>query len=134
MVDCREVRYESTATNPELIGEEDRGCEGFYCLADLGISIAIEEVIIAITRPNPVGSPIPVFRDTFPGGMVAFPKPADGQDLTFIIRTINCGLFIRRPDIEYPEDDRCKPEYGPVADQEPCTDRDYTMHVVHPAL
>lgn len=132
VVDCKEVRYESTATNPVLTGVEDRGCEGVYCLADLGITAAVEEVIVAITRPNPVGSPIPVFLDTFPGGMVAFPKPADGQELSFLIRTINCGLIILRPVFEYPEDERFRPEFLPITGQEPCNGRDLTLEIINP--
>ncbi|MFK8162682.1 MAG: gliding motility-associated C-terminal domain-containing protein, partial [Lewinella sp.] len=132
VVDCREVSYESTATNPVLTGTDDRGCEGVYCLADLGITLDVEEVIVAITRPNPVGSPIPVFLDTFPNGMVAFPKPEEGQELSFIIPTINCGLLFLRPDFDYPEDDRFRPEFLPVADQEPCNGQELTLEVINP--
>jgi gliding motility-associated-like protein len=132
VVDCREVRYESTATNPMLTGSEDRGCEGVYCMADLGITLDVEEVIVVISRPNPLGSPIPVFLDTFPDGVVAFPKPEEGQNLSFIIRTINCGLLILRPAFDFPEDDRFRPEFLSVADQDPCNGRDFTLEVTNP--
>lgn len=131
VVDCKEVQYESTTTNPVITGSEDRGCDGVYCLADLGITLNIEEVQVVISRPNPVGSPIPVFLDTFPNGIVAFPKPEIGQELTFIIRTLNCGPIILQPVFEYPEDDRFRPEFLSVADQEPCNDRDFTLEIVN---
>lgn len=131
LVDCKEVRYESTATDPVLTSE-DRGCDGLYCLVDLGITAAPEAVIVEITRPNPVGSPIPVFRDTFPDDIVAFPKPEDGQDLTIIIRTVNCGPVVLRPDFDYPEDGRFRPEFLPVDSQQPCNDRDFTLEIANP--
>ncbi|WP_020570018.1 T9SS C-terminal target domain-containing protein [Neolewinella persica] len=132
VIECWEVRYESTATNPTLTGSEDRGCEGVYCLADLGITLNVEEVIVVISRPNPVGSPIPVFLDTFPDGMVAFPKPKEGQTLSFLIQTINCGPIILRPAFDFPEDDRFLPEFLPVTDQDPCNGRDFTLEIINP--
>lgn len=132
VVDCREVIYESTATNPVLTGTDDRGCDGLFCLADLGLTAEVEFVVVIITRPNPLGSPIPVFRDTFPAGLVAFPKPTGDQELSFGIQTSNCGGFLIRPTFDFTEDDRFRPRLQPVPGGQPCNGRDFTLRIDNP--
>lgn len=131
VVDCQEVRYESTATDPVLTGTDDRGCDGLFCLADLGLTADVAFVIATISRPNPLGDPFIIFEETFPNGQVAFPKPATGQNLSFIIQTSNCGGFIIRPDFDFDPDTRFQPGFQPVSDQEPCNSRDFTLEITN---
>ena len=128
-VDCQQVSYETTGIDPVVIGNEDLGCDGLRCVIDLGVNARFGGVKVSLFQANPLGSPILVSEFLSARDTVSLDKPEDGQQYEIEVTYENCGRIEYPLLVDFPEDDRFRPELLATADGEICDGKDVTLEV-----
>ena len=132
IVDCQAVDYEQTGISPVIFDQEDLGCDGLRCIIDLDVSAAFGGVKVSLFETNPLGSPILISEFLSVTDTVNLDKPEDGQQYEIEVTYENCGRITYPLMIEFPEDDRFRPELNvTVEGDEICNGRDITLEVIN---
>ncbi|TXF88903.1 T9SS type B sorting domain-containing protein [Neolewinella aurantiaca] len=131
VVDCQTVTYEQTGINAVVIGEDDLGCAGFRCVVDLDVDAAFSGVKVSLYETNPLGTEILVDEFLSASDTVSLDKPEDGQQYRIEVTYENCGQIEYPLILDFPEDDRFRPELNVTADGEICNGRDITLEVTN---
>lgn len=131
IVDCQTVTYEQTGISPVVIDQEDLGCEGLRCVVDLDVSAEFGGVKVSLFQTNPLGSPILVTEFLSATDTVTLDKPEDGQQYEIEVTFENCGRVTYPLAIDFPEDDRFRPELNVTAEGEICNGKDITLEVTN---
>jgi gliding motility-associated-like protein len=131
-VDCQTVAFDEPAINPVVIVDQRvTACEPLRCLVDLDVTGAYEGIRIILFRDNPVGAPVQVAELFTPLDTVTLNKPGPDERYQLIVSFVNCGQLTYPLTLDFPEDDRYRPELDVTADGSLCNGLDVTIEVVN---